>query len=77
MGYGAASLEAFAVGLELGGSVPGFWTGHAAETDHLHPARVPREGVREEAAREREVETDDGVAFVEVRMSRGEEGERA
>jgi len=47
MGHGAAGLEVFAVGLELGGSVPGFGTGHATQTHHLHPARIPREGIGE------------------------------
>ena len=74
---GSGGAEVLAVGFEAFGAVPALRTGHAAQGHHLHPLRVPRHGVSQKSARQREVETDQQITFPEVGMRGGEEDERA
>ena len=70
---GSGGAEVLAVGFEAFGAVPALRTGHAAQGHHLHPLRVPRHGVSQKSARQREVETDQQITFPEVGMRGGEE----
>ena len=69
--------QIFAVGFEALRGVLTLWAGHAVQTDPLHPLGEPREGVGKHAAREREIEPDEGVGLFEVWMGRGEQHQRA
>ena len=69
MRHGARGAKVFAVGVQALGGVPALRAGHAAQGDHLQPFWIPRHGVGEEAARQRLIEVDERLGFVEVRVS--------
>jgi hypothetical protein len=74
---GAGSAKVIAVGLETFGCIPALGAGHAAKADHLNPLGKPGHEVREELAGLGEVEADERVGFVEIRVRGGDEDERA
>lgn len=72
---GARGAEVVPVGLEARGSIPALGAGHAAEADHLKPFGKPGHDVSEGAAGLGEIEADERIGFVEVRMCGRDEDE--
>jgi len=77
VGDGSGRAQVFAVWFESLRGVPAPRAGHAAQAHHLNPLWVPRHGVGEEPAGQREVEADERVRVLEVGVRGREEDEGA